>query len=248
MINNIRLIKPISFFLPLLFLTAMLEAKNTDTIPNPFGLKIIRDKETFILTTEKSFKNNMLDLSELIPSIVFDLKYATNDNFMHQVLYPQKPIPFARYDAAMALVKVQAELQSMNMGLKIWDSYRPYSVTELMWEKIKDERYTANPKYGSGHNRGVAIDLTIIEWPSKKELDMGTAYDNFTDTAHHDFKQLPDSVLKNRQQLRQIMEKNGFVALETEWWHYFLIDINQYDLLDFPFSELKKVSAQNKQH
>jgi len=127
------------------------------------------------------------------------------------------------------------------MGIKIWDAYRPYSVTEKMWELVKDDRYAADPKFGSGHNRGIAVDLTIIDLSTGKELDMGTGFDNFSDTAHHDFKNLPANVLQNRLVLRSVMEKHGFKALETEWWHYYFINGKDYELLDIPFEELYRI-------
>ncbi|HYE55097.1 MAG TPA: M15 family metallopeptidase, partial [Chitinophagaceae bacterium] len=125
-------------------------------------------------------------------------------------------------------------------GLKIWDAYRPYSVTEKFWEMVKDERYVANPAKGSGHNRGLAVDLTIINLATGKELDMGTGFDNFTDTAHHTFTQLSPTVLENRKLLRQTMESCGFTAFESEWWHYFLPNPGHYTILDIPFKKLGK--------
>ena len=126
------------------------------------------------------------------------------------------------------------------MGLKIFDAYRPYSVTVKFWELVKDERYVAHPGKGSGHNRGIAVDLTIIDLASGQELDMGTGFDNFSDTAHSDYTQLPEKVLQNRQLLRSLMEKNGFKVLETEWWHFYLPGSNHYEILDIPFNKLKK--------
>ena len=132
--------------------------------------------------------------------------------------------------------KVQEELSAKGYGLKIWDAYRPYSVTKKMWELIGDERYVANPAKGSGHNRGLAVDVTIVK--DGKEINMGTGFDNFTDTAHHDFKNLPEDVLKNRMLLKTTMEKYGFKALETEWWHYSFPNDRNYAVLDLSFKQL----------
>ena len=145
-----------------------------------------------------------------------------------------------RAGAANALKKVQEELNRSGMGLKIFDAYRPYAVTVKFWELVKDERYVANPAKGSGHNRGIAADLTIIDLKTGKELDMGTGFDNFTDTAHHAFTQLPGSVLKNRTLLRSLMEKNGFKAFDTEWWHYFFGEPEKYEILDLDFKTLMR--------
>ena len=115
-----------------------------------------------------------------------------------------------------------------------------YSVTEKFWELVHDERYVANPAKGSGHNRGIAVDLTIINLKTGKELDMGTGFDNFSDTAHHAFTKLSEEVLQNRDLLKSTMEKFGFKALDTEWWHYFLANGNKFEILDIDFKKQKK--------
>lgn len=158
---------------------------------------------------------------------------------MHRLMYPAGTSrSFLRMPAARALARVQQELAAQGLGLKIFDAYRPYSVTVKFWELVKDERYVANPAKGSGHNRGIAVDLTIIDLQTGRELDMGTGFDNFTDTAHQSFTDLPSTVLENRRLLRTVMEKYGFVALETEWWHYYLRDGAHFELLDIPFKKL----------
>jgi D-alanyl-D-alanine dipeptidase len=178
----------------------------------------------------------MVELKSRIPGLVYDLRYASTNNFMHRMMYPKNTrTAWLRSSAAANLQKVQAELATQGMGLKIFDAYRPYSVTVKFWELVKDDRYVANPAKGSGHNRGIAVDLTIIDTKTKKELDMGTGFDNFTDSAHHAFTALPEAVLKNRQLLKSTMEKYGFNALDTEWWHYSLPEGNRFELLDIYF-------------
>jgi zinc D-Ala-D-Ala dipeptidase len=144
-----------------------------------------------------------------------------------------------RLPAARALSKVQDELNKQGLGLKIYDAYRPYFVTEKFWELVHDDRYVADPKKGSGHNRGIAVDLTIIDFRTKKELVMPTGFDNFTDSAHHDFVNLPDEILKNRKLLKETMEKFGFVEFPTEWWHYSLPHPENYEVMDLPFGTLQ---------
>jgi len=147
---------------------------------------------------------------------------------------------FLRLPAARALLAVQSELNAKGLGLKIYDAYRPYSVTVAFWDLIHDERYVANPAKGSGHNRGIATDLTIVNLKTGYELDMGTGFDNFTDSAHHSFKQFPDSVLANRELLKSTMEKYGFHLFETEWWHYFWGGAEAFPVLDLDFHVLYK--------
>jgi D-alanyl-D-alanine dipeptidase len=181
----------------------------------------------------------MVELKSMAPGLIYDLRYATTDNFMKRQMYVPAPTEtFLRLQAAIPLGKVQQELSAAGLGLKIFDAYRPYSVTVLFWELVKDERYVANPARGSGHNRGIAVDLTLVRLSDKAELPMGTGFDNFSDTAHHSFTDLPAATLKNRQLLRSTMEKYGFKALETEWWHYYLPESGRFEVLDISFQQL----------
>jgi zinc D-Ala-D-Ala dipeptidase len=182
----------------------------------------------------------MIEIKTLVPGIVYDLRYATKNNFTNTRLYKTGNTTFLRLPVTLALQKVQNELNQKGFGIKIFDAYRPYAVTKKMWDLISDERYVANPSKGSGHNRGLAIDLTLINLNNNKELDMGTGFDNFTDTAHHVFRNLPSTVLENRTLLKETMEKYGFRAFETEWWHYSWPNDRNYEVLDLDFKKLEK--------
>ncbi len=183
----------------------------------------------------------MVEVKTQIPGIVYDLRYATTNNFMHRLMYPANThFTFLRIPAATALLKVQAELNHAGLGLKIFDAYRPYSVTVLFWELVKDERYVANPSKGSGHNRGTTVDLTIINARTGIELNMGTGFDDFSDTAHHSFTKLPEEVLQNRLLLRSTMEKYGFRSYNEEWWHYSLENAAKFEILDIDFKKFRK--------
>lgn len=212
-----------------------------DIILNKYGLWVIKDTKTFNATIKADSNKQMKNIKKLIPDIFLDLRYTTVNNFMHRKLYPHTITTYIRLPAARALQRVQNELNNLGLGLKIFDAYRPYSVTEKMWEPVKDERYVADPKKGSGHNRGIAVDLTIINIKTKGELNMGTGFDNFSDTAHHAFTSLPKEILQNRTLLKNVMEKNGFNAFDTEWWHYSLPNAKDFELLDLSFKKLKKL-------
>ncbi|HSN08180.1 MAG TPA: M15 family metallopeptidase [Hanamia sp.] len=214
-------------------------------IGNKYGLTIINSTKILQKEIEEDPANNMINLQNFIPSIKLDLKYATTQNFMHQKLYPPIKNTFLRKPAAVNLKKVVEELKKQNLSVKIFDAYRPYSITEKMWEKVKDDRYAADPAKGSGHNRGTAVDLTLVDLKTGKELPMGTGFDNFSDTAHPDFKGLPEEVIKNRNLLKRVMEENGFKQLSTEWWHFYLPNSSSFELLDIPFRELKKMDKRN---
>lgn len=217
-------------------------SKAQDTVLNKYGLWVIKDVKLLQKTIRKNPDKQMTDIKAQVPGIVLDLRYAADKNFMHRQLYPVITTTYLRKAAADSLKVIQQELKKSGLGLKIFDAYRPYSVTEKMWETVPDDRYAADPKKGSGHNRGVAVDLTIISLKTNEELDMGTGFDNFSDTAHHAFTNLPEAVLQNRLLLKNSMEQHGFKALETEWWHYYLPNAKDYELLDIPFNELSKKS------
>lgn len=207
--------------------------------PSAQELRVITKNKVYFRQVQADSGFHMTELHSLMPSIVYDLRYSTADNFTGKKLYNQDQYTFLRRPVAEALKKVHEELKQLGYGLKVFDAYRPYSATKKMWELIKDERYVANPAKGSGHNRGISVDLTLIDLSTGKETDMGTCFDNFTDTAHHAFTHLPDSTLRHRSLLRQVMEKHGFRALETEWWHYSWPNTKGYDVMDLDFRKLK---------
>jgi zinc D-Ala-D-Ala dipeptidase len=207
-----------------------------------YGVPVLKDPAVYLELAKADSNRKLVELKSLIPSIMYDLRYASNNNFMRTNLYPAKwPYTYLRLPAARALAMVQKDLAARGMGLKIFDAYRPYSVTEKFWELVMDEKYVADPKKGSGHNRGLAVDLTLVYLGNGKEAQMPTGFDNFSDTAHHNFMNLPFDALQNRKLLKETMEKYGFKAFETEWWHYAWPDDLHYELLDIPFKELKKI-------
>jgi zinc D-Ala-D-Ala dipeptidase len=222
--------------LGLLFIGALAQ----DVMPNPYGLKVIADTMLYRLSVQHYDGKPMADVKKIIPGIRIELRYADTNNFLGKKIYPQITTAYLRKAAAIALSGVQKDLKRRGLALKIFDAYRPYSATEIIWQQVQDERYAASPAKGSGHNRGIAVDVTIIRLDNGAELDMGTGFDDFTDTAQHSFKALPQAVLHNRQLLKTMMAKYGFEALETEWWHYAFTAGKNYDLLDVPFDFLER--------
>lgn len=206
---------------------------------NKYGLSIIENIEDYYVSVKKDSNKTLVDLRTFIPNIVLDIRYATKNNFTGQILYKEAEA-YLRLPAAIALKKVQTELNEMGLGIKIYDAYRPYSITELMWEYVKDDRYAADPKKGSRHNRGCAVDLTIIELSSGEELEMPTPYDDFTNKAHHAYMNLERHVIKNRALLKSLMEKYGFESITSEWWHYDFKGWSKYELMNISFSKIKE--------
>ena len=224
-------------------LSYLLNAVIKSSIPlNHNRLPVISTLSVYKRIIKDDPSKRMVALKNYIIPLLVDFKYATSENFTTKILY-FKPAAFLRLEAATALRNVQEELKKKGLTLIIFDAYRPYSVTEKMWEVTPDERYAANPANGSGHNRGAAIDVTLAVLATGKQLEMPTAYDDFSEKAHHDYMNLEKDILANRELLRTLMEKYGFTALETEWWHYSLPNASKkFELMDLTFKEMKSIS------
>jgi D-alanyl-D-alanine dipeptidase len=179
----------------------------------------------------------LVEIKQYIPAIVLDIRYATTNNFMHRRMY-QRAKAYARLPVVKALQQVEADLYTRGLGLKIYDAYRPYSVTVKFYEMAKDTNFVANPRHGSKHNRGCAIDLSLIDIKTGKELDMPTGFDSFSKKASANYPALTKLQLDNRELLKTIMQAHGFTVLPTEWWHYDFNGWRNFELLDVPFSVL----------
>lgn len=185
-----------------------------------------------------SFADNteeLVDIKTLAPGIIVEMPYATVNNFTGVVLYPVNRALLKKLPAE-ALVRVQKKLESQNLCLKIWDAYRPHSVQEYMWTILPDSRYVADPKTGSKHNRGAAVDVTLTD-KNGKELEMPTKFDDFSEKASRLYKGNTPIVQKNSKILEDIMISEGFVPYEAEWWHFDYNGWEKYDVLDIPLTE-----------
>lgn len=198
----------------------------------------LKQQKQFVLADSA---NKMVELKHSLPDLQYQLYYASEKNFMHKKLYASGKRTFLRFPVVKALKNVQEELAQKGYGIKIWDAYRPYQVTKKMWSMVHDERYVANPAYGSGHNRGLAVDLTLFDLKTGAELDMGTGFDNFTDSAHHSFRRLLPVQQQNRSLLKTTMEQHGFKTLDTEWWHYSWQG-RSFAILDLSFRQLARLA------
>jgi D-alanyl-D-alanine dipeptidase len=241
MFNKIR--KPLCIKQLTILIFSTLFLLNADAQPTEQKLTVTHSIKEYKEQLKDDSLKQMVELRSLIPNIVYDLRYTTTNNFMNRRMYPANTNnTFLRLPVASALLKVQKELNEKGLGLKIFDAYRPYSVTVKFWQLVKDERYVANPAKGSGHNRGIAVDLTIINLKTGEELDMGTGFDNFTDIARHNFTKLPEEILQYRILLKTTMEKYGFRIYDTEWWHYFFTNGDKFEVLDIDFKKLKRLN------
>src|SRR5262249_14002786 len=164
------------------------------------GLHVVPDLAHYQRIAQRDPDQRLVDLESL--GIPVDIRYATVNNFMKRPLYPVAKA-FARAPAANALLDVQAELANEGLGIKVFDGYRPYRVTVAMWEPIRNPDFVADPAKGSRHNRGAAVDLTLIDLRTGSELAMPTPFDDFTPRARQDFDDLPPAIRANRAKLRE---------------------------------------------
>lgn len=205
--------------------------------PDAYGLHIISSDLEYRKMIAADSSMQLLEIKQYIPDIRLDIRYAGKNNFTGQAVYSQARA-FARLPVIRALQKVQAELRPQGLGLKIYDAYRPYAVTVKFFDMATDKNFVANPRQGSRHNRGCAVDLTLVRLKNGKELSMPTAFDSFAPQAAADFQDLPQKVIKHRELLRSAMERHGFSALYNEWWHFDFRGWKNYDLMDIPFNRL----------
>jgi D-alanyl-D-alanine dipeptidase len=222
----------------LLFLTAAhaIACATAPAVPvNRYGLAVVPNAAAYQRIASSDPDKRLVDLSTL--GIPLDVRYATENNFMKKVLYPVAR-SYLRAPAARALAEVQRELAPHGIGIKVFDAYRPYRVTEAMWEPIQNPDFVADPAKGSRHNRGAAVDLTLIDLATGAELPMPTSYDDFTSRARNDFMDLPADALANRALLRDVMTRHGFEPLPSEWWHYDFRGWEKFELMDVGLDDL----------
>lgn len=178
----------------------------------------------------------LIDIRKVNPKIALDIRYATTNNFLKRKLYPTARCVL-RGAAVRRLSQVQQDLEKKGLGLKVYDCYRPLSVQKLMWKVKPDSRYVANPAKGSRHNRGAAVDLTLVD-RNGKELEMPTGFDDFTVKAHRNYTGASAQAKKNRKVLEDAMKKYGFIPLPTEWWHFDAPGWDKFVILDVSFGAI----------
>jgi D-alanyl-D-alanine dipeptidase len=177
----------------------------------------------------------LVDLAQAIPTLRVKLRYASANNFLKRRLYPKGARALARPALAKRLAKVQRRLARRGLGLLIWDAYRPRRVQWALWRALPDRRYVADPRRGSDHNRGGAVDLTLVRLPSGKKLAMPTDHDAAGPKAHRGARRgISAPARKNAALLDREMRRAGFVPLRTEWWHFSVPEAKRWRVLDLP--------------
>jgi D-alanyl-D-alanine dipeptidase len=206
---------------------------------NKYGVKPIL-LEQYKASIKSNPEKELVDLEKFIPHIVLDIRYATTNNFTKEKIYNLAKA-YARKPVATALKKAQADFNKLGYGIKIYDAYRPYSATVKFYEVMKgDTTYVANPYKGSRHNRGCALDMTLVLLKTGKELQMPTAWDAMQKESWPSTPVANPEVRKNRDTLISVMEKNGFKVYTTEWWHFDFVGWEKFDVMGIDFEELEK--------
>jgi zinc D-Ala-D-Ala dipeptidase len=182
---------------------------------------------------------DLVEIVRLDPTIRLDIRYATARNFVGRPVYRQARA-FLQRPAAEALVRVNRTLRRRGYGLVVFDGYRPWHVTKLFWDLTPADRkeFVADPARGSRHNRGCAVDLTLYHLKTGRQVEMPSAYDDFSERAHINYAGGTEEERRHRDLLRAAMAAEGFSVYEPEWWHYDYKDWREYPILNLTFSEI----------
>jgi D-alanyl-D-alanine dipeptidase len=204
---------------------------------NKYGLKTMGLAE-YRESLKASPENELVNLAIAAPRLVLEIGYATEKNFTGKKIYTL-PRAYARKPVATALLKAQTEFEKLGCGIKIYDAYRPYKATVKFYEEYHDTTYVASPYRGSRHNRGCALDMTIVDLKTGKELTMPTPWDSFDQQAWPTAAVSDPVVRKNRDLLIAVMTRNGFTVYEHEWWHFDFNGWKNFAVMDIDFEELE---------
>src|SRR3989440_12835136 len=179
---------------------------------------------------------DLVELRKLDPTIKLDIRYATSNNFTGRPVYTEARA-FLQRPAAEALVRVSRVLREKGYGLAVFDGYRPWSVTKLFWDLTPADKkqFVADPSKGSRHNRGCAVDLTLYDLKTGREVTMPSEYDEFSDRAFPTYQGGSAEARGLRDLLRQAMEAQGFTVYKAEWWHFDFNGWREYPLMNVPF-------------
>ena len=208
--------KKVSFLLMVFVLVCfasslmLVSCKSTylDAKKSPVLLDINKETDDYAFVNLKNYSNDF----------VFDMKYATPDNFLKEKVYPCGEC-FLRVKTIKSLIAANKAFIDKGYKIKLYDCYRPRAIQKQMWKIVPNPTYVANPKKGSIHNKGGAVDITLVD-SLGVELNMGTKFDFFGEEASHNYSNLSNDILDNRKFLKEIMLQHNFKSFDSEWWHY----------------------------
>jgi zinc D-Ala-D-Ala dipeptidase len=183
--------------------------------------------------------SDLVDVAALDPRIKLEIRYATTDNFLSTPVYPAARALLQR-PAADALLRAHRALLKEGYGLLIFDAYRPWYVTKIFWDATPADKheFVADPAKGSRHNRGCAVDLTLYDLKTGREIEMTGVYDEMSERSYPTYKGGTPEQRARRDLLRRAMEKEGFTVFETEWWHFDYKDWRHYAIQNTPFADI----------
>lgn len=183
-------------------------------------------------------KPDLVQLAELDSSIRLEIRYASRNDFLHTPVYRQAKA-FLQRPAAEALLRVQQDLRQEGFGLLIYDAYRPWYVTKIFWDAVPDADhiFVADPKEGSRHNRGCAVDLTLYDLRTGKTVEMTGGYDEMSARSFSAYAGGTSRQRGYRDLLRQKMEQGGFAVLPAEWWHFDYKDWPHYAIQNWKWDQ-----------
>lgn len=182
-----------------------------------------------LMTIKANAERPLVDIQSVNPTIVVELRYAGNNNFLKRPLYPQGMRARVRPEVAEALSKAQTTLRQFQYGLKIWDAYRPASVQTKLWDASRNNDYVANPEVGVGslHKWGIAVDATLVDsW--NRPVTMPSDFDDFTPAAMWRYTGSSFEILGHVRLLQWAMHRAGFWGMRTEWWHFTIADWKKF--------------------
>lgn len=204
------------------------------------------DRDVFFISADKAVAlkpddpKRLIELRSLDPAIRLDMRYATTNNFTGRILYDEARA-FLAAPAAQAVARASKMAQADGFGLTIYDAYRPWRITKKLWDATPvgpKKEYVANPKRGSKHNRGCAVDLTLYDLQTGQLVEMPTEFDDFSEKAHRDYMGASTAAIANRVRLASYLEAEGFVGLSNEWWHFDFTGWAQFPVMDIPFNKI----------
>lgn len=183
---------------------------------------------------------DLVEIVSLDPTVRLDIRYASSNNFLGRPVYTEARA-FLQQPAAEALVRASQKLRGQGYGLLVFDGYRPWSVTKIFWDSTPADKkqFVADPKTGSKHNRGCAVDLTLYDLSTGAEVAMPSAFDEMTERAYADYAGGDPASRRARDLLRSAMESEGFTVYKFEWWHFDHEDWKNYRILNIPFSRIR---------
>lgn len=189
--------------------------------------------------------HGLVEILSVDDNIIIDLPYKTTDNFTGKAIYPPDAKAYLREPVAHALCQANQTFMQKGHCIKVWDAYRPFSAQKILWQAFPDERYVLKPVekngqmlLGSMHNKGTAVDMTLVDAATGDHLPMPTDFDDFSEKAGRAYNALPDDILSNRNYLSEVMSRFGFVGMPTEWWHFDWSKSAEFDFLDIPIGHV----------